>query len=276
MAQRIITLTTDFGSADTYVGVMKGVIAAINPDALLVDLTHAVYPQNILHGAFLLGSAYKFFQPNAIHLVVVDPGVGSSRRPILLDTPKGRFIGPDNGVLTYVLKDASMQASSIEESEQCLLEGYRAYHLTNSDYWLHPLSSTFHGRDVFASVAGHISLGVPPLELGEEILSLTCLPTINLEWEYDRLVGQVVHVDRFGNLITDIQGECLDTRHQIMVEIKGRYICGLNSYYSQASGLMAIIGSYDTLEIAMRDGSAERELGARINDSVVVRRSFVG
>lgn len=271
----MITLTTDFGTTDTYVGVMKGVITAINPDALLVDLTHDVDPQSILHGAFLLGSAYRFFPPNTIHLVVVDPGVGSSRRPILLDTPKGRFVGPDNGVLTYVLKDASMQASSMEGSEQRLLEGYRAYHLTNSDYWLHPLSSTFHGRDVFASVAGHLSLGVPPLELGEEIVSLTCLPTINLVWEDDRLVGQVVHVDRFGNLITDIQGECLDPGNKIMVETKGRYICGLNSYYSQASGLMAIIGSYDTLEIAMRNGSAERELGASINDSVVVRRLFV-
>ena len=268
----IITLTTDFGATDPYAGVMKGVISGINPDALLVDLTHDVEPQNVLQGAFLLGSSYRFFPPRTIHLVVVDPGVGSSRRPILLDTSQGRFIAPDNGVLSYVLKDGGAQTTLEEESHQQAPEGHRAYHLTNSSFWLHPLSPTFHGRDVFAPVAGHLSLGVPPLELGEEIPSLTCLSIASPEWHNDRLPGKVVHVDRFGNLITNISAGLLDQAHQIAVEAKGRRIGGLSAYYAQATGLLAIIGSYNTLEIAVRNGSAAAELDAHIGDAVVVLR----
>ena len=189
MSRSIITLTTDFGTTDPYAGVMKGVISGINPDALLVDLTHDVEPQNVLQGAFLLGSSYRFFPPRTIHLVVVDPGVGSSRRLVLLDTPQGRFIAPDNGVLSYVLKDCGARTTPEGESRQQVPDGYQAYHLTNSGYWLHPLSSTFHGRDVFAPVAGHLSLGTPPSDLGEEIPSLICLPIASPEWQGDRLSG---------------------------------------------------------------------------------------
>ena len=271
-ARSIITLTTDFGSRDPYVGVMKGVILGINPEALLTDLTHEVEPQNILQAAFLLGKSCRFFPPQAIHLAVVDPGVGSERRAILLNTPRGWFLAPDNGVLSYVLMDGGAQPVPREESRVCLPANYRAYHLTRSPFWLHPVSSTFHGRDVFAPVAGRLSLGTPPLKLGEEVATLTCLPVAPPAWEGDRLEGRVVHVDRFGNLVTDVPARLLDQSQQIEVKIKGHGIQGLSSYYAQGEGLLALVGSYDTLEIAAKNSSAAAELGGRIGDAVVVSR----
>ena len=271
-ARSIITLTTDFGSRDPYVGVMKGVILGINPEASLTDLTHEVEPQNILQGAFLLEKSYRFFPPQAIHLAVVDPGVGSDRRAILLNTPQGWFLAPDNGVLSYVLMDGGAQPVPGGEPQVRLPADYRAYHLANSHFWLHPLSSTFHGRDVFAPVAGHLSLGTPPLELGEEVATLTCLPVAPPSWEGDRLESRVVHIDRFGNLVTDVPARLLDQAQRVEVKIKGHRIQGLSDYYAQAEGLLALVGSYDTLEIAAKNGSAAAELGVRIGDAVVVSR----
>ncbi|MFB3091662.1 MAG: S-adenosyl-l-methionine hydroxide adenosyltransferase family protein [Dehalococcoidia bacterium] len=266
----VITLTTDFGSTDPYVGVMKGVVLGINPEASLVDITHQIEPQNILQGAFLLGKGYHFFPPHTIHLVVVDPGVGSSRRPIILETPGGRFVGPDNGVLSYVLTDGGAQPLMGKADQVGLPREWRAYHLTNPDYWLHPLSSTFHGRDLFAPVAGHLSLGVSPQEMGEEVDSLTCLPVDAPTWEDDRLRGRVVHVDRFGNLITDLPSSLLDEAPQLKVDVGGSRIRGLSASYAQGEGLLALIGSYDTLEVALKNGSAAAELGAHIGDAVLV------
>ena len=266
----VITLTTDFGSIDPYVGVMKGVVLGINPEASLVDITHQIEPQNILQGAFLLGKGYHFFPPHAIHLVVVDPGVGSSRRPIILETPRGRFIGPDNGVLSYVLTDGGAQPLMGKADQVGLPAEWRAYHLTNPGYWLHPLSSTFHGRDLFAPVAGHLSLGVLPQEMGEEVDSLTCLPVDAPTWEDDRLRGRVVHIDRFGNLITDLPSSLLDEAPQLKVDVGGSRIRGLSANYAQGDGLLALIGSYDTLEVALKNGSAAAKLGAHIGDAVLV------
>ena len=266
----VITLTTDFGSTDPYVGVMKGVVLGINPEASLVDITHQIEPQNILQGAFLLGKGYHFFPPHAIHLVVVDPGVGSSRRPIILETPRGRFIGPDNGVLSYVLTDGGAQPLMGKADQVGLPAEWRAYHLTNPGYWLHPLSSTFHGRDLFAPVAGHLSLGVLPQEMGEEVDSLTCLPVDAPTWEDDRLRGRVVHIDRFGNLITDLPSSLLDEAPQLKVDVGGSRIRGLSANYAQGDGLLALIGSYDTLEIALKNGSAAAKLGVHIGDAVLV------
>ena len=266
----VITLTTDFGSIDPYVGVMKGVVLGINPEASLVDITHQIEPQNILQGAFLLGKGYHFFPPHAIHLVVVDPGVGSSRRPIILETPRGRFIGPDNGVLSYVLTDGGAQPLMGKADQVGLPAEWRAYHLTNPGYWLHPLSSTFHGRDLFAPVAGHLSLGVLPQEMGEEVDSLTCLPVDAPTWEDDRLRGRVVHIDRFGNLITDLPSSLLDEAPQLKVDVGGSRIRGLSANYAQGDGLLALIGSYDTLEVALKNSSAAAKLGAHIGDAVLV------
>ena len=271
-ARPLITFTTDFGTTDPYVGVMKGVILSINPEVNLVDLSHDIEPQGVLQGAFLVGHSYRFFPPRTIHLVVVDPGVGSSRRPIVLETPQGCFIAPDNGVLSYVLKQGDALAMSGEGRQVRLPSSYQGYCLTNSDFWLHPVSSTFHGRDIFAPVAAHLSRGIPPCELGEMVESLAYLPLATPSWQGDLLLGQVVHVDRFGNLVTDIPSQLLAEASLVEVEVRGSRIRGLAAFYGQAEGLLALVGSYDTLEIAVKNGSAARELGARIGDAVRVTR----
>jgi len=271
-ARPLITLTTDFGTADPYVGVMKGVILSINPEVNLVDLSHDVEPQEVLQGAFLVGYSYRFFPPWTIHLVVVDPGVGSPRRPIVLETPQGRFIAPDNGVLSYVLKHGNALPMSDEGTQVRLPPSYQGYCLTNPDYWLRPISSTFHGRDIFAPVAAHLSKGIPPRELGEEVESLAYLPIATPSWRGDLLLGQVVHIDRFGNLVTDIPSQTLAEASEVEVEVCGRRIRGLAAFYGQAEGLLALVGSYDTLEIAVRNGNAAGELGARLGDTVRVKR----
>lgn len=268
----IITLTTDFGCLDPYVGVMKGVILGINPGASLVDLSHEVEPQNVRQGAFLLGKSCRFFPPQAIHIGVIDPGVGSDRRLILLNTPQGRFLAPDNGVLSYVLLDGGAIPSPNKESQVDLPPHHRAYNLTNPKLWLETLSSTFHGRDIIAPVAGYLSLGTSDLELGSEITSLSSLDVHNPVWEGFRLEGRIVHIDRFGNLITDIPAQLLDNQWQFEIEIKDQRILGLSHYYAQTDGLLALIGSYDTLEIAMNMGNASSQLGARIGDIAVISR----
>jgi S-adenosylmethionine hydrolase len=190
----------------------------------------------------------------------------------MLDTPKGRFVGPDNGVLSYVLTDGGAQPLMGKADQVGLPTEWRAYHLTNPRYWLHPLSSTFHGRDLFAPVSGHLSLGVSPQELGEEVDSLTCLLIDAATWEDDRLRGRVVHIDRFGNLITDLPSSLLDEAPQLKVDVGGSRIRGLSASYAQGDGLLALIGSYDTLEVALKNGSAAAKLGAHMGDAVLVRR----
>ena len=272
-ARPVITLTTDFGVADPYVGMMKGVIFRINPEAKVVDLTHQVSPQDIQQGAFLLGSSYRFFPNHTVHVVVGDPEVGSTRRPLLLETRQGRFVAPDNGVLSHVLRDGG--ATALDSQGQAPLpEGWRAFHLTNSTYWLHPLSATFHGRDVFAPSAAHLTLGVSPQELGQKVYKINCLPLGTPEWQGDRLQGRVVHIDRFGNMVTDIPRHALDLGQRLEIEVKGRRISGLRAFYAEGEGLMALIGSYDTLEIAVKNGSAAAELDGRIGDAVVVTRAL--
>ena len=161
MSGPLLVFTTDFGLTDSYTGVMKGVALGINPDLRFIDLTHQIAPQNVAQGAFALGVSYRYFPSNAIHVAVVDPGVGTSRRPILLQTPHGSFVAPDNGLLSRVLSDYLPDPSTSLETVE-VPPVLRAFHLTNPDYWRHPVSSTFHGRDVFTPVAAHLSLGVAP------------------------------------------------------------------------------------------------------------------
>lgn len=266
----VITLTTDFGLQDPYVGLMKGVILGINPDAEIVDVTHGVTPQNVLQGSFLLHHSHRYFPKDAIHVAVVDPGVGTNRRAILLETPDGRFIAPDNGLLTHVilhgLSQPSFKGGLVE-----IPAGWRAYHLTNPAYWLKPLSRTFHGRDLFAPVAAHLSNGVHPSELGDEVGSLHCLPTSAPRWKDNVLRGRIVHVDRFGNLVTDIPGDVLPNGDSARIETGDAVIRGLSSSYAEADGLLAIIGSFDTLEIALKNGDAAATLGMGPGESVVIR-----
>ncbi|MBI4317540.1 MAG: SAM-dependent chlorinase/fluorinase [Chloroflexi bacterium] len=267
--RRVITLTTDFGLDDGYVGTMKGVILGINPEAVLVDLCHNVAPQDVNEAAFVLATSRRYFPAEAIHLVVVDPGVGSKRRAIVVESSAGVFVGPDNGVLTWAAGDRLYR----RVTETSAHPGLRARNIANPSYWLPHVSRTFHGRDIFAPVAAHLSNGVAPAELGEIVDQITWLRVPVPEvLGPDKLVAHVIHVDRFGNLITDLSEE--DVRHlggDLYLEIKRHRITGLSEYYGAREGLVALVGSAGFVEIAVHGGSAAQFLRVRRGESVVVR-----
>ena len=175
MTSPIVVFTTDFGLSDAYAGVMKGVALIINPNLRLIDLTHQILPQNVAQGSFILGINHRFFPRDAIHVAVVDPGVGTDRRPVLLTTPCGTFAAPDNGLLSGVIT-GYLGPVPTAAGPVALPPELSAVHLTNPAYWRHPVSHTFHGRDIFTPVAAYLSLGVAPEDLGEPIDSLHYLP----------------------------------------------------------------------------------------------------
>ena len=175
MRRTLLVFTTDFGLSDSYAGVMKGVASGINPELAFIDLTHQIAPQNIAQAAFVLGVSHRFFPADAIHVAVVDPGVGTNRRPILLETPHGSFVAPDNGLLSRVIS-GYLPSPPADPGTAQLPPALLGVHLTNPDYWLHPVSSTFHGRDIFTPVAAHLSRGVAPESLGDRIHEVTWLP----------------------------------------------------------------------------------------------------
>lgn len=254
----VISLLTDFGTRDGYVGIMRGVILRLNPAATVLDLCHNVLPQDVAGAAFILSTAYPYFAPDTIHVVVVDPGVGSKRRAIALRTERGTFVAPDNGVLSYVLA-----------FEACLA----MVALSNPEYWLTPVSRTFHGRDVFAPVAAHISLGVPLYDLGAPVDDPVQLPIPQPRLSSDGcIIGQVVHVDHFGNLITNVPHEMLPEGTRVGIGIAGRSIAGPEEAYAAAADgeLLALIGSSGNLEVALRNGSAASALGTGRDTEVVV------
>ena len=253
VANSIITLTTDFGLGDPFAGIMKGVILSVNPKACIVDITHGVPGHDILAGAMALQSSCSYFPKGTIHLAVVDPGVGSSRRPLLAISDNHAFVGPDNGLLAHVIS-----------LEQCV----RVFHLTELDYFLKPVSQTFHGRDIFAPISGWLSRGVPAESFGPVIDDW-----IRLDWPTPRRVGKslfgtVLRVDRFGNLITNISAGDLvcptSTPQEIQIDIRGRTIRQLCRSYAEGASdePFAIIGSAGLLEIAVREASAAALLGA--------------
>lgn len=269
----IITLTTDFGLNDAYVSVMKGVILGINPEAKLVDICHTIKPQNISQAAFILSTVYEFFPHRTIHVVVVDPGVGTERKAIILRTPFADFVAPDNGVLSYVIppvyaRPVDSQCQPIE-----LGQGVEAVAITNPRFWRLPVSSTFHGRDIFAPVAAHLSLGISPRDFGEVVTSLAML-TLPRPYRApdETLVGQVLHIDNFGNLITNINSDVLPrTGQAITIEVGGHLISGLSRTYSDVEGLLALIGSSGYLEVSLHMGNASAFIGAVIGDEVKIR-----
>ncbi len=253
----VITLLTDFGTADAYVGILHGTILRINPAATVVDLCHEVPPQDVRAGAFILSTAYPYFAPDTIHVAVVDPGVGGERQAIAVRTARGVFLAPDNGLLSYVLAREPVQ---------------QMVQLTNSTYWLAPLSHTFHGRDVFAPVAAHLSLGVPLGDLGRatDHAMRFAIPVARAD-EDGTIHGEVLHVDRFGNLITNLTQELLPLGQQLQIQVAGRQIRGPAESYSQAGEgeLLALFGSSGYLEIALRNGSAATALQAGPGTPVV-------
>jgi S-adenosyl-L-methionine hydrolase (adenosine-forming) len=266
----IITLTTDFGLSDPYVGMMKGVILGINPAATVVDLTHMIRPQDVVEGAFALSVSYRHFPIGTVHVVVVDPGVGSARSALLIETDWGAFIGPDNGVLSWAAGVPHSQEASAPPRSTIT----RIIKLTNRHYWLPEVSNTFHGRDVFAPVAAHLTAGVPANCFGEEIAALRELPWPLLERQPDGSVrGSVIHVDRFGNLVTNIPSAIIrDEEETTSVRVAGHRIDRLGRNYD-GQGLLTLIGSSGYLEIAVAGGSAAAELGVTRGATVVIHSS---
>ena len=274
MSSTIITLTTDFGASGGYVGAMKGVVLGINSDASIVDISHDVPPQDIAHGAFVLGSTYRYFSPDAIHVGVVDPGVGTSRRALLIITPGGRFLAPDNGLLTHVLADHRDQGAPevvsrpstgkfMEPVITPVPDGCSGYELNRSEYWRHPVSDTFHGRDIFAPAAAHLSRGVPPDQLGDAVDEAVTLHLPPPSSQAGVVEGRIVFVDHFGNLVSNIRSTDLPPG-DVEVEIGGVRIKGLAQSYSKARGLLALVGSQGYVEVAETNGSAADRLAAGV------------
>ncbi len=257
--RNVITLTTDFGTADGYVGAMHGAILGINPEARIVDISHGIAPQDVHQAAYVLYTAYPYFPDGTVHVVVVDPGVGTERRAIGLRAGRAFFVAPDNGVLSFI---------AASESVREIVE------LTNPLYWLPKVSATFHGRDVFSPVGAHLTRGVPLLNMGRRLSEIITFPLPGPSLKADGSIqGQVLHVDRFGNIITDIRTEILGGMENAQVEIAGYSIRGISVTYAAADvgELVALIGSEGHLEVAIREGNAGAALGTVAGDEVVVR-----
>lgn len=274
----IITLITDFGERDSYVGTMKGILLNMLPDVRIVDITHQIAPQNIRQAAATLAEVYPFFPPHTVHLVVVDPGVGSMRDPIAIRTTRGQFVAPDNGVLTYVLQN---------EPE------WKAIRLDNSAYWRDQSpSNTFHGRDIFSPVAAHLANGIGLEKLGSVVNTLTQIPTSSVTVSANIVKGEVMHVDHFGNVITNIKelrwtGNSMlelhlpDAAPLIIDAQKAHVIVGWHTidgiypiYSAVAQGQrLALIGSSGELEIAINQGNAAEKMAIKPGDPVSIRVS---
>lgn len=263
---RIITLTTDFGLTDEYVGVIKGVILTRTPETVIVDLTHLIERQNIRQAALLIRSAYRFFPAGTVHLVVVDPGVGSSRKLILLHADGHFFLAPDNGVLGLFLESKYFQA---------------AYEVQCEQYYLSPVSGTFHGRDILAPVAAELAAGLDPETVGPVIAPLALKKLETADAEIDRgqrvITGAIISIDHFGNLQTNIIGSSLDDLYgdlkaTVKIKVKDTVITGVQSAYAdQGVGeVLAIVGSRGYLEIAVNQGNALQILDSGLGEKILI------
>jgi len=277
LLQPLVTFTSDFGVSDGYVAAIKGVILGICPNTRLIDVSHDVPPQDINHASFVLGTTFRYFPASAIHLAVVDPGVGTERHPILLVTTHGSFIGPDNGIFSYVLAAYGVSLDEPQAADVRILDAVQAdvpntcqaFILDRLEYWAEAVSNTFHGRDIFAPVAGHLANGVLAEGLGSPISSLKMLYLPSPKVNSGQLEGCVIHVDRFGNLITNLVLEDpIDVSAH--VEINGDRITGISGNYQRGNGLLAIIGSHGFLEIAYVNDNASEHTGAAVGTTVTV------
>lgn len=270
----LIALLTDFGIKDIYVGVMKGVMRQICPDVDFVDITHGITHQSVRGGAFALKNSYNYFPEHTIFLVVIDPGVGSARRPILVNAGGYQFIAPDNGVLSYVLAD---------------FDEYEAVILSNDIFHRDKVSKTFHGRDIFAPAAAYVAQGTHKLaDLGEPTTDLMMLPLPQMSITQETISGEVVHIDHFGNVVTSIgpikrvddsklalnnsAGRARMIADLVEVKIHSQIIAGIvGAYYEAPRGqLLAQLDSNGYLEIAINQDNAAQKLGVTIGDVVEV------
>ena len=249
----VITLLTDFGTADYFVGAVKGAILSVNPQAIIADITHEVPPQDIHSAAFTLLAAYKTFPAGTIHVAVVDPGVGSTRRPIIVSAGGHFFVGPDNGLFTYIYDRELM---------------YQIFHVTAQEYFRQPPSTTFHGRDIFAPVAAALSKGVEVEAFGAVVTDEVRLEnSLVPEVKNGRVEGRIIHIDRFGNCITNITRDVFDGGSLV---INGETISDFRDFYadSDRNELFAIWGSAGFLEISINGGSAAHKLKIKTGDRI--------
>jgi S-adenosylmethionine hydrolase len=261
--QTLITLTTDFGSKDPFVGIMKGVMLNINPHLAFIDITHTISPQNILEAALTIHTGFSYFPHRTIHLVVVDPGVGSARRPLLVAADYHYFIGPDNGVFSRIYR-------------KC--ESLTVIHITSEHYFLPQRGSTFHGRDVFAPAAAWLSKGIHIDKFGDSITDYVSIPVAEPVFSAPNTIeGEVNYLDSFGNVITNIHARDIDTLRNInpagklTVKVKERE-APLKNYYSEVEdkGLYSLINSFEYLELFTNRGSASSDFGISVGEKVRV------
>lgn len=253
-----ITLTTDFGSQDWFVGTMKGVILRIHPKAPVVDITHQIPPGDIRASSFALMASYRYFPRSTVHVAVIDPGVGSDRKAIAVQTNNYIFVGPDNGVLSFALANEKIKS---------------IHRLENERYFLHPVNHTFHGRDIFAPVAAHLSRGLTIDKLGPKQKDIVRLPWLEPEISRGSIRGKVIYADRFGNAITNIRNEQLARFGKSHVFNGSKRLCAIRPYYQsvRAGHAVAVPGSSGFLEIAINGGSAAKSLGLKIGHTISVR-----
>jgi S-adenosylmethionine hydrolase len=264
VSQRIITFTTDFGVSEHYVGAMKGVILSISPEVELVDISNSVQSFDILDAAITISAAYEYFPSETIHLVVVDPGVGTDRRPLLVSTTRHLFVAPDNGVLSLVYARE---------------ERVTVRHITAEHYFRQPVSQTFHGRDIFAAVAAHLSKGVEPAKFGEENSDFPRFAAPRPKPTGEAVKGVVIKVDKFGNLITNITPNDLPQLFEespagFRIQVGKADVRQMRTAYAQgaAGEFFAILGSMGYLEVACNRGSAAQLAGAGKGSEVTVTK----
>lgn len=254
-----ITITSDFGLSDHYTAAMKGAILSINPAATITDISHLIPAQDIMEGAFTIASAYSFFPVSTVHVAVVDPGVGSDRRGIVIETERYLFVGPDNGIFSLALKNEKI---------------VRTLDITNSELMLPEVSATFHGRDIFAPVAAHLTLGIDPATVGEPLDAPETLAIPSPTLSATTIEGIIIQTDRFGNLITNITGEEIKAlgadERRVTVDIGRTVLRGIHLTYSSVGKgeLIALIGSSGFMEIAANMASAKEALGSNTNDPI--------
>lgn len=260
MPSTLITLTTDFGANDPFVGIMKGVILGTNPNANIVDLTHGIPAQNIMQAALVVRYSARYFPAGTIHVAIVDPGVGSQRRPLLIQAKDSFYLGPDNGIFSLALKGITPA---------------RIVELSNETYFLRPTSATFHGRDIFAPVAGYLSLGIPPDSFGSAVPGFEQLGWQEPVRDNGGIQGEIVYVDSFGNLITNIQKEDIKgmSPSSVVFSLGSITIRGIKPNYASGADqeLIALFNSWDLLEISRCRGNAQAASGMQVGDKVLIR-----
>jgi S-adenosylmethionine hydrolase len=259
-----ITLTTDFTEHDGYVGVMKGVIAGIAPQARVIDLSHTVAPQDVMQAALLLGRSVPYFPAGTVHIAVIDPGVGTARRGIAAQLGEQYFVGPDNGLLTLLYQQALADKAVV-----------RIHALENPDYQLAQVSRTFHGRDIFAPAGAHLAIGAPLESFGARVKDPILLDIPQPQETSDGLNGNIIHVDAFGNLASNIRSEHLANLGNVRIILKNIEIEGISATFGKkAQGeLVAVIDSFGYLSICVVNGSAARKLNVGVGEKLQILRS---